>query len=255
MTISDPLERQPQGWALVWPATAALAVASIARVGAAAVRGAWLHEFTWSPTDLPWMTLVGNAIIFSGVALVLWILTRRMARTTAFAVAMAVIGFLLMLSIMLLITEIWQYASLLLSAGVAWRIRIATGRRPDVMQRLARRIAVVALPLALLLAARSAWTGAREPSESTAAADAQGDAGHHPRHGPRLEHESVRILAANDAGLGHWPARRSSSIGPWPPRRGPCHPIVRSLPGSMRSARRAAGRHRSTHVRPRSPRC
>lgn len=148
----------------------AATVSALARDGATMVRGRLLHQFTWMSSDLPWMTLVGNTVIFLGVALLWYVLGTWWSVARRLSVTAGLFALLLALSVMLLVTEIWQYASLALSFGVALTVARFARFEPQLLVRRTQQVALVAAVPATLLAVRSIRQGEADDQGSTVAA-------------------------------------------------------------------------------------
>ncbi|MEP7346839.1 MAG: sulfatase-like hydrolase/transferase, partial [Gemmatimonadaceae bacterium] len=158
---------------LIWLALAATSVAVVANVTAVQIRGRLLHQFTWTTSDLPWMSLVGNAIIFGTIALLLWGIGRVSRWMRRLSIAVAVFASLTALSVLLLITAIWQYASLALTLGATAALVRASKNSPASFLRSVRRVAAVCFALALVAAGLSL---SRDSAPSEPVADTATDA-------------------------------------------------------------------------------
>ncbi len=174
--MTDQRPEQGQGAARLFDvlslALCAATLAALARVAAVFVRGRLLHQFTWVSSDLPWMTLVGNTIIFLGIALVWLVAGRWWAPARRLTTITGVLGLLLALSITLLVTEIWQYASLALSLGVAYQLVRRARHAPQVLVRRARQATVLALvPMSLAVARAVRSRGDVPPPATTGTSD------------------------------------------------------------------------------------
>ena len=134
-----PPSRTARASDLAWIAAAAVALAVVAQLAVVQIRGRLLHQFTWTSPDLPWMSLAGNSVIFGAAALVLWSLGRWRGRVRRLSTVVAIFAGAASLSVLLLITAIWQYASLVLALGTAAAMSRAAERSPDTLRRVVRR--------------------------------------------------------------------------------------------------------------------
>lgn len=148
--MTSPTARAIRLPELMWLAAAGTAIASLSRVLAVWIRWNVLGQFSWMSEDLAWMTLVGNALIFSAIAVVLWSGAFLFARWRRTSVATAIFTCCTALSVVLLVTEIWQYASLLLALGVALQSARFVTAHPERFFRGVRWTAALGLMLAVM---------------------------------------------------------------------------------------------------------
>ncbi|MBV6521935.1 MAG: hypothetical protein MNPFHGCM_02079 [Gemmatimonadaceae bacterium] len=154
---------------VLWLALATAGIAVVAHVSAVAIRRHALHQFTWTTSDLPWMSLVGNTIVFLGMAVAVWVLGIVVARLRRLSAVVAIFGCLAALCVLLLVTGIWQYASLAFALGLATVLSRAARDEPDSFLRYTRRVALATLAVGAAMAGRALQSDGSPPGSASGA--------------------------------------------------------------------------------------
>lgn len=131
-------------WALWFAVLAGLMEAMI--VGVVRVAS---NRLVLISSDVVWTAPIANAAVFSVASVIVWLVTRRLERSTATSVALSVFLFLFLLGPILIVPGLHQYAAVLLAAGVAVQGAQMVRRRIRWIDPLIR----VTLPVFVLVSA------------------------------------------------------------------------------------------------------